>query len=216
MPDVNFWVVRWIDADLVNHIVSRVWAADFSSSDFSRRAAHHPPGQSALLSALEEFGRVCGGIKKAPETSPPGTQQHLVTCSRRGRHNAALAMCCCCVSIATKFVLPRGGAAVQPKAVWCWKYSTRSSRRLRSRLQLRQLQRLKVSFVYRSVIRWVSRGILASHIHDTRLNGKSLIDSPYKRALCHIFDGNRRMQVGVAGFWGPAKDHLGHTLGRRK
>ena len=41
---------------------------------------------------------------------------------------------------------------------------------------------------------------LASHIHDTRLNGKSLIDSPYKRALCHIFDGNRRMQVGVAGF----------------
>jgi hypothetical protein len=108
MPDVNFWVVRWIDADLVNHIVSRVWAADFSSSDFSHRAAHHPSGKSTLLSALEEFGRVCGGIKKAPETSPPGTQQHLVTCSRRGRHNAALATRCPYVSIATRFVLRCG------------------------------------------------------------------------------------------------------------
>ena len=65
------------------------------------RAAHHPTGPSALLSPLEGFGRVCVGIKKVPETSPPGTQQHLVTCSRRGQHNAALAMCCCCVSIAT-------------------------------------------------------------------------------------------------------------------
>ena len=45
---------------------------------------------------------VSWGIKKVPETSPPRTQQHLVTCSGRGQHNAALATCCCCVSIDTK------------------------------------------------------------------------------------------------------------------
>ena len=83
----------------------------------SHRAAHHPSGQSALLPTLDGFGRVCGGIKKVPETSPPGTQQHLVTCSRRGRHNAALATCCYYVSIATKFVLRCGVGVVCPVAL---------------------------------------------------------------------------------------------------
>lgn len=47
-------------------------------------------------------GWCAGGIKKVLETSPPRTQQHLVTCSGRGLHNAALATCCCCVSVDTK------------------------------------------------------------------------------------------------------------------
>ena len=59
-----------------------------------------PPGPSGLLSALEAGMR--WGIKKVLETSPPRTQQHLVTCSGRGLHNAALATCCCCVSVDTK------------------------------------------------------------------------------------------------------------------
>lgn len=46
--------------------------------------------------------RCAGGLKKVLETSPPRTQQHLVTCSGRGPHNAAIATGCCCVSIATK------------------------------------------------------------------------------------------------------------------
>ena len=63
--------------------------------------------QSRLLSDLEELGRNCRGIdKKVPETSPPGTQQHLVTCSRRGRHNTAIATRCNCVLIDTKFTFP--------------------------------------------------------------------------------------------------------------
>ena len=59
----------------------------------------YPQGPSGLL---RRWRVVRWGDKKVLETSPPRTQQHLVTCSGRGRHNAALATGCCCVSIATK------------------------------------------------------------------------------------------------------------------
>ena len=60
----------------------------------------YPQGPSGLLRRWRR--RCAGGFKKVLETSPPRTQQHLVTCSGRGPHNAAIATGCCCVSIATK------------------------------------------------------------------------------------------------------------------
>ena len=100
IPDVNFWVVRWLNADLVNHIVQLI-------AHQAKRLCYR------RLRGLEGHAV---GLKKVPETSPPGTQQHLVTCSRRGQHNAALATCCYCVSIATKFVF----------RCWIWGGSSRS------------------------------------------------------------------------------------------
>ena len=109
-PSLAFWAVIDPRCEFLGGPLAQRWSGESHRELIAHRAKRF------CYRRLRGLEGDAVGLKKVPETSPPGTQQHLVTCSRRGQHNAALATCCYCVSIATKFVF----------RCWIWGGSSRS------------------------------------------------------------------------------------------